>query len=96
MTQLTQVKEILKDRKYTRRPKAKKKKTDITQGWTLSAGVWTNPKFDASVDDKSITLSGQYNARVMRGKIYHFAIQFKSLEQAIGWILYGKLRNERR
>jgi len=87
------VKDILKTRKYAKKPrksKVKRKKADITAGWKLNAGVWTHPKFEASIDDKSILRRGVYAARVMRGRTYHYGINFKSLPQAIGWVIHGK------
>lgn len=86
--QLTHISNILARREYK---KSKKGKANLSKGWTLKEGVWTNPKVRYAWVAKSSLEVGTYVAQAMTDEGYiAFNHGFKSLDQAIGWIMYGK------
>ena len=87
------IKEILAKRQYkpAKKPQRKKAKPAVSAGWKLQEGIYTHPGSPYSWVAKSQQQPGTFVALTLTdGNYPAFNHGFKSLDQAVGWVKYGK------
>lgn len=87
------IKEILAKRQYKQHKKQRRKKDrpPVSTGWKLNEGIYTHPEHKYAWVSESGIMPNTFVAQTLTHDNYPaFNHGFKSLDQAVGWILYGK------